>query len=164
LPTFERSFRPQDAGAAGALATTTGTVAFATPGSASGPGFGERLGGRLVAARGGWLASLGLGAIFAIGWTPCVGTILGGILGLAASSDSQAAGAVLLAAYTLGLGVPFIILALLYDRAPGLIRPLLRHGRAVSVIGGILVALIGVAMLMNWLVLLSQLVPFNTRI
>ena len=130
----------------------------------SGPGLGERLGGRIVSARGGWLASFGLGAIFAIGWTPCIGVILGGILTMAATSGSTGQGAMLLLAYTAGLGIPFLLIAAAYDRAPALIRPLVRHGQVVSLVGGLLVALIGVAMLMNWLALLARYVPFNTSI
>jgi cytochrome c-type biogenesis protein len=124
----------------------------------------DRLGGRLVSARGGWLASFGLGAIFAIGWTPCIGLILGGILTLAATSGSTLQGGILLVAYTAGLGIPFLAIAAVYDRAPGVLRPLIRHGRAVSIVGGLLVALIGVAMIFNWLALLPQYVPFNTQI
>ena len=64
------------------------------------PTFGDRLGGRLVGSRGGWLASFGLGAIFAVGWTPCIGVILGGILTMASTSTTVAQGAILLVAYT----------------------------------------------------------------
>jgi len=163
IPALERSWRPLDAGVAGSLAAATGTVALGTPGGtgdAAGPGLGERLGGRIVGARGGWLASFGLGAIFAIGWTPCIGFILGSILMTAATSSSAAQGAILLVAYTAGLGIPFLVIAAAYDRAPALVRPLVRHGRAVSLIGGLLVALIGVAMIMDWLALLARFVPF----
>jgi cytochrome c-type biogenesis protein len=131
---------------------------------AGGPGLGERIGGRLVTSRGGWLASLGLGAIFAIGWTPCVGVILGGILGLASSSATVGSGAILLVAYTAGLGIPFLAIALLYDRAPALLRPLIRRGRAVSIVGGLLVVAIGIAMVFDLLRLLPQYVPFNTAV
>lgn len=164
---LERSWRPLDAGAAGSLATATGTTALGTAsGSIAGvePGLGERLGGRIVSARGGWLASFGLGAIFAIGWTPCIGVILGGILTMAATSGSVAQGGILLVAYTAGLGLPFIAIAAAYDRAPALLRPLVRRGRLVSLIGGLLVAAIGVAMLFDWLALLARYVPFNTAI
>jgi len=166
IPAFDRTWRPLEAGAAASVASVTGTVAFAGGGNgvASGPTMADRLGGRLVSARGGWLASFGLGAIFAIGWTPCIGLILGGILTLAATSGSTLQGGILLVAYTAGLGIPFLAIAAVYDRAPNLLRPLLRHGRAVSIIGGLLVALIGVAMLFNWLALLPQYVPFNTQI
>ena len=165
IPALERSWRPLDAGAAGSLATATGTIALASPGApGAGPGLGDRLGGRLVGARGGWVASFGLGAIFAVGWTPCIGIILGGILTMAATGGSTGPGAILLVAYTAGLGVPFLLIAAAYDRAPALIRPLVRHGQAVSLVGGILVALIGVAMLMDWLALLPRFVPFNSAI
>jgi cytochrome c-type biogenesis protein len=164
VPALERSWRPLDAGAAQSVAIAGGTVALAAPGRGGGPGVGERLGGRLVTARGGWLASFGLGAIFAIGWTPCIGVILGGILMMAASSATVLQGGILLVGYTLGLGIPFLLIAVLYDRAPALLRPLVRHGRAVSFVGGLLVVAIGVAMLMNWLALLPQYVPFNTAV
>jgi cytochrome c-type biogenesis protein len=117
-----------------------------------------------VSARGGWLASFGLGAIFAVGWTPCIGVILGGILTMAATSGTVGQGVALLVGYTAGLGIPFLLIAALYDRAPGLLRPLVRHGRAVSIVGGLLVVAIGVAMVFDWLALLPQFVPFNTAI
>jgi cytochrome c-type biogenesis protein len=118
----------------------------------------------MVAPQAGLVASFGLGAIFAVGWTPCIGVILGGILGLAATSETAASGAVLLIGYTLGLGIPFLAVAVLFDRAPALLRPLVRHGRAVSVIGGLLVVAIGLAMIFDMLSLLVRLVPFNTAI
>jgi cytochrome c-type biogenesis protein len=166
IPALDRTWRPLEAGAAASVAGVTGTVAFGSAGGSpdDGPTMADRLGGRLVSARGGWLASFGLGAIFAIGWTPCIGLILGGILTLAATSGSTLQGGILLVAYTAGLGIPFLAIAAVYDRAPGLLRPLLRHGRVVSIVGGALVALIGVAMIFNWLALLPQYVPFNTQI
>ena len=163
IPALDRTWRPLEAGAAGSVADATGTLAL-QGGDATRGGFADRLGGRLVGTRGGWAASFGLGAIFAIGWTPCIGVILGGILTLAAAGNATVQGAALLLAYTAGLGVPFLLIAAVYDRAPGLIRPLVRHGRAVSMIGGALVVLIGVAMLFDWLALLPQFVPFNTQI
>jgi cytochrome c-type biogenesis protein len=163
IPVLERTWRPLDAGAAGSLATTTGSVALSAPGDGR-QSLGDRLGGRLVDTNGGWLASFGLGAIFAIGWTPCIGIILGGILTMAATSGTVAQGTILLIAYCLGLGLPFVAIALAYDRAPGLLRPLLRHGRTVSLIGGLLVAAIGVAMVLDLLRLLPQYFTFNTAI
>ena len=176
IPALDRTFRPLEAGAAASVAGATGTIALAAPSGSGGgalrwrrPGatgarFADRLGGRIVGARGGWVASFGLGAIFAIGWTPCVGVILGGILTMAATSGSTAAGAVLLVAYTAGLGIPFLLIATVYDRAPRLLGPILRRGQLVSAIGGALVILIGVAMLFDWLALLPRFVPFNTQI
>ncbi|HEX8939920.1 MAG TPA: cytochrome c biogenesis protein CcdA [Candidatus Limnocylindrales bacterium] len=168
VPALERAWRPLEAGASAARAGATGTMSLAAPASAGAPGqptgLADRLGGRLAGSRFGPLASFGLGVIFAVGWTPCIGAILGAILTLAASAGQSAQGGVLLAAYTLGLGLPFLALGLVYDRAPALLRPLVRHGRAVSVVGGLLVMAIGVAMLANWLVLLPRFVPLNSSI
>jgi cytochrome c-type biogenesis protein len=164
IPALDRTWRPLDAGAAGSLATTTGSIALSTGSPDGRPTFGDRLGGRLVGSDGGWLASLGLGAIFAIGWTPCIGIILGGILTMAATSGTVAQGTLLLVGYCLGLGLPFIAIALAYDRAPGLLRPLLRHGRTVALVGGLLVSAIGVAMVLDLLRLLPRYFQFLTAI
>ena len=162
IPALERTWRPLDMGAAGSLATATNSMRLGS--GASGPTIGDRLGGRIVSARGGWLASFGLGAIFAIGWTPCIGIILGGILTLAATSTTALQGTLLLVAYTVGLGLPFLIIAAVYDRAPRLIAPLVRHGRAVALVGGLLVAFIGVAMIFDWLAFFPRYFNFNTAI
>ncbi|MEX1170396.1 MAG: cytochrome c biogenesis protein CcdA [Chloroflexota bacterium] len=161
IPALERNWRPLDAGAAGSLAAATHSMGFGVGTSRS---VGDRLGGRIVSARGGWLASFGLGAIFAIGWTPCIGIILGGILTLAATSTTALQGTLLLVAYTLGLGLPFLLIAAVYDRAPRLLAPLVRHGRLVALIGGLLVAFIGVAMVFDWLSLFPRYFTFNTAI
>jgi cytochrome c-type biogenesis protein len=154
---LERTWRPLDAGASTSLATATGTMSL----GGSSDGFGDRLGSRLVSHRGGWLASFGLGAIFAIGWTPCIGIILGGILTLAITAGSTVQGTILLVAYTIGLGLPFIAIAVVYDRAPAIVRPLVRHGKTVSLIGGLLVAFIGIAMIFDWLSLLPRYFSFG---
>jgi cytochrome c-type biogenesis protein len=161
IPVIERTWRPLDAGASASLASTTGTIALAGPGRG---GLGTSIGGRLVGVRGGWLTSLGLGAVFAIGWTPCIGVILGSILTMAATSGTVLQGGLLLLAYSAGLGIPFLVLGVLYDRSPAIVGPLVRHGRAVSVIGGLLVVAIGVALVFDWLSLLPRYVPFNTQI
>jgi cytochrome c-type biogenesis protein len=161
IPALERTWRPLDSGAAGSLAAATNTVSLGGSGAST---IGDRLGGRIVSARGGWVASFGLGAIFAIGWTPCIGIILGGILTLAATSTTALQGSLLLVAYTLGLGLPFLLIAAVYDRAPRLLAPLVRHGRAVALIGGLLVAFIGVAMVFDWLALFPRYFNFNTAI
>ena len=57
----------------------------------------------------------------------------------------------MLIAYSLGLGIPFLLLALAADRSPAITRPLLRHGHTIEVIGGGLVVLMGVAILFDWL-------------
>jgi cytochrome c-type biogenesis protein len=161
---LQRTWRPLDAGAAGSLATATGSTALGSGGGSGQPGLGDRLGGHVVSSGGGWLASFGLGAIFAVGWSPCIGIILGGILTMAATSGTVAQGTLLLVAYCIGLGVPFLLIALAYDRAPTLISPLLRHGRTVSLIGGLLVSAIGVAMVLDLLRLMPRYLQFLTAI
>jgi cytochrome c-type biogenesis protein len=158
---LERVWRPLQAGGTAALATTTGTIAFGAPtGNAPGGSRLDRLGGRLIGRRGGYAASFGLGAIFAIGWTPCLGIVLSAILNMASTQDSVLQGGILLFAYTIGLGVPFLVLGLVYDRAPAILGPFTRHGRTVSLVGGLLVVAIGVAMLMDWLILLPRFFNF----
>ncbi len=121
------------------------------------------LDGRLIrrpgSQRRGVLGGFTLGAIFAIGWTPCIGPTLGAILGLAAIGTSPQVIA-LLVAYSLGLGIPFIALALAVDRAPAITRPLIRHGRTIELVGGALVVLIGLAILFDWLAVLYRTFSF----
>ena len=96
------------------------------------------------------LGAFGLGAIFAIGWTPCIGPTLGAILGLAALGPSVQAG-LLFAAYSAGLGIPFLLFAIAIDRVPGLVRALRRHARAMELAGGSLVVLVGLSLVFDWL-------------
>jgi cytochrome c-type biogenesis protein len=79
---------------------------------------------------------------------------------MASTTTTVAQGAILLVAYTLGLGLPFLAIALVFDRAPGILRPLVRHGREVSFVGGMLVVAIGLAMVFDWLSLLPQYFNF----
>jgi cytochrome c-type biogenesis protein len=88
-------------------------------------------------------ASLLVGMIFAAGWTPCVGPILSAILLMAASSKTVANGALLLTAYTVGLGVPFLIVAALVDVALPLLRKMNRHTRVISIVAGVLLIIMG---------------------
>jgi len=162
VPFLDRAWRPLDAGASASLASASGGMAIASAGGSG--GVGDRVGGRLVTSSGGWVASFGLGVVFAIGWTPCIGVILGSVLTLAATSGRAAEGALLLFAYTAGLGIPFILLGLVYDRAPAIVRPLVKHGRAVSFVGGMLVVAIGVAMLFDWLTFLPRYIPINAGV
>jgi cytochrome c-type biogenesis protein len=91
-----------------------------------------------------------LGSIFAVGWTPCIGPTLGAILMMAAvGTSAQVVG--LLVAYSLGLGIPFIVVALAVDRAPLITRPLLRYSRLVEVAGGALIIFLGLALIFDWL-------------
>jgi cytochrome c-type biogenesis protein len=153
IPVLERAWRPLDAGAQASLATASGAIALASPGPTT-PA--DRLGGWIAGSRVGWLASLGLGAIFALGWTPCIGIVLGGILTLAATRETAAQGGLLLAAYSLGLGLPFLLLGAAYDRAGRIVRGLGRYARAVTLAGGLLVAGIGVAIALDLLTVFNR--------
>jgi cytochrome c-type biogenesis protein len=110
----------------------------------------ERFDGKPGAQRGGLVGGFLLGAVFAVGWTPCIGPVLGSILMMAAVGASpQVVG--LLVAYSLGLGIPFIAVALAVDRAPLITRPLLRYGRVIEVAGGVLIIFLGLALIFDWL-------------
>ena len=90
-----------------------------------------------------------IGVTFGAGWSPCVGPILGAILTMAAGQGESGRAASLLAAYAVGLGVPFLATALAFGSAPGLLRRLNRRLHAVtSVSGGVMVAM-GAIMLLG---------------
>jgi cytochrome c-type biogenesis protein len=78
------------------------------------------------------------GVAFAIGWTPCVGPTLAAILALSAGGAAPEQGAVLLAVYAFGLGVPFLAFGLAFTRAGSAVRALRRHWRVVNVASGVL--------------------------
>ena len=89
---------------------------------------------RLALRPSGSMAASGLtGVAFAIGWTPCVGPTLAAILTLSAGGGGAAEGAVLLGAFSLGLGLPFLLFGLAFTRSLGLVRWLRRRWRVVSV-------------------------------
>jgi cytochrome c-type biogenesis protein len=89
-------------------------------------------------------AALVMGMAFAAGWTPCVGPILGVILTLAASTGSVSHGALLLFAYSLGLGVPFLLVALLFGSAKPVLSWLTRHSVIINRVAGATLIVIGV--------------------
>ncbi|PWW04124.1 cytochrome c biogenesis protein CcdA [Hoeflea marina] len=88
-----------------------------------------------------------MGLAFAFGWTPCIGPVLGAILGVAASGDTVSSGAILLAAYSLGLAVPFWIAALFSESFMRFVQTFRRHLGLVEKITGGLLVLTGVMFL-----------------
>ena len=90
-----------------------------------------------------------LGVVFAAGWTPCIGPILGGIIGLASVSASVAQGAGLLLVYALGLGIPFILVAVGVTEVSDRLGWLRRHQAAVSAVTGAMLVGIGFLMITN---------------
>jgi len=87
------------------------------------------------------------GMIFAIGYTPCVGAFLGSALMMASQEGTMAAGILMLVIYSAGLGIPFIISALLLDRLKGTFQVIKKHYRMVNIISGIFLIVIGVLMM-----------------
>jgi cytochrome c-type biogenesis protein len=91
-----------------------------------------------------------LGVLFAVGWTPCIGPTLGVMLNLAGNEGTASRGGLLLAFYCVGLGLPFIVFALLWRRALGALTFIRRHIAWVTRIGGAMFVLIGLALLTGW--------------
>lgn len=89
-----------------------------------------------------------LGAVFALGWTPCLGPTLTGVIAVASATDGAtvARGVVLVLAYCLGLGIPFVLLALGSARAVQGLGWLRRHTRTIQIFGGVLLILVGAAL------------------
>ncbi|MUL81693.1 MULTISPECIES: cytochrome c biogenesis CcdA family protein [unclassified Mycolicibacterium] len=89
-----------------------------------------------------------LGAVFALGWTPCLGPTLTGVIAVASATDGAtvARGVVLVLAYCFGLGIPFVLLALGSARAVTGLGWLRRHARTIQILGGVLLILVGTAL------------------
>lgn len=103
------------------------------------------------ARRFGSAAALVMGMAFAFGWSPCVGPILGSILMMAASSAEVGRGALLLGAYSLGLGVPFVAVALLLGRVKPLLSWLNRHALVINRVAGAVLIVLGVLIVTGWI-------------
>jgi cytochrome c-type biogenesis protein len=100
-----------------------------------------------------------LGVAFAAGWTPCVGPILGGIIGLASLGSSVVQGTVLLFAYAFGLGVPFVLVAVGATAANQRLLWFRKHEAAVSLVTGAMLILVGFLMITNLFIKLSGALP-----
>ncbi|HEU4759865.1 MAG TPA: cytochrome c biogenesis protein CcdA [Dehalococcoidia bacterium] len=103
-------------------------------------------------SRPGYPRSLLMGMTFAAGWTPCIGPVLGSIIGLAIIEDAVAKGALMLVAYSAGLGVPFLIMAVALQSISEQLRRLRPLMAAVPLVSGLLVVAVGVLMLTNSLI------------
>jgi cytochrome c-type biogenesis protein len=105
-----------------------------------------------------------LGAAFALGWTPCVGPVLAGLLAAAAASRTAAVGAALLAVYATGLAVPFLLLAWAVARGRAGVGLLRRHHHTLARVGGALLVVVGLAMAAGaWTQLFAPLVRLFVR-
>jgi cytochrome c-type biogenesis protein len=116
----------------------------------------------------GLLGAYVVGVAFAFGWTPCIGPILGAILLFASQQDTVGQGVLLLAAYSAGLGIPFVLSGLAINGFFSAFGRLRRHMRAVEYVAGALLVGVGLLLLTNRLTLLanyfSRLFPSLTRI
>jgi cytochrome c-type biogenesis protein len=96
-----------------------------------------------------------MGLFFAAGWTPCIGATLGAILTLGVSQNAAGQAMWLAAGYSLGLGIPFLLLAIGLERATAWMRKLSRFRRAFQIASGILIISIGVLLVTNWMSLIA---------
>jgi cytochrome c-type biogenesis protein len=102
------------------------------------------------------LGAMLVGIAFAFGWTPCIGPILAGILAIAGSKNSVAEGILLLAVYSLGLGIPFLITSLAINQFFNFSRRVRRYYHAIEVASGALLIAIGVLILTGQLTIITR--------
>ncbi len=98
-----------------------------------------------------------LGFTFSFGWTPCIGPILGAVLGLSASKGQAAYGGLLMFVYALGLLIPFMILSIFSDLLLRHVKLLKKHMKKIRIVGGIIIVLMGLLLMTNNLNLLVTL-------
>ena len=94
----------------------------------------------------GFFSSLLFGVVFSIGWTPCVGAFLGSALMIAANQGHVVEGMLMLLVYSLGLGIPFFISALLIDRLKGAFSFIKKHYNVINIVSGVLLVAVGLLM------------------
>ncbi|MDI3279883.1 MAG: cytochrome c biogenesis protein CcdA [Bacillota bacterium] len=147
LPVLDRVWRPFSSGVGsgrGPHESGPPGEAGTSPRKSAGAGGGK-----------GVLAAFLLGVSFSAGWTPCVGPLLGSILIYAGTAETAARGALLLALYAGGLGLPFLAAAAALDRLAPLLGFLRRHALLAERVSGLLLAALGVALSFDWWPLFS---------
>ena len=102
-----------------------------------------------------YLRSLLIGGTFAFAWTPCISPVLGSVLTLAFSSETAWHGAFLLAIYSLGLGLPFLIIGAAFSSITPLLKRIYRYSRIIYIISGIVLVVVGILILTGNLTLLT---------
>lgn len=106
-----------------------------------------------------YLTSFLFGGAFAVGWTPCVGAVLGAVLTLAASNPGAALPMML--AYSLGLGLPFIIAAIFISQATGAIEKISPYLKTINLVFGLVIVILGVLIFTNSLNIVASLLPLE---
>ena len=99
----------------------------------------------------GFFSALLFGVIFSVGWTPCVGAFLGSALMLASQQGETLTGILMLLCYSLGLGIPFLLSAVLIDRLKGAFGFIKRNYKTINLICGSFLILVGISMAAGWL-------------
>lgn len=107
-----------------------------------------------VRRKAGYFTSFLFGMTFAVGWTPCVGAVLGSIFALAATHPGSAA--TLLFTYSIGLSLPFLLVGIFYSQASGFIKVSAKYTRVISIIFGVLLVVVGILLLLNRLSLIAS--------
>lgn len=100
-------------------------------------------------------SSIAMGVFFAAGWSPCIGATLGAILTLGFSSNTVGQAMVLSLGYSLGLGIPFLLLAMAVDQAVPLVKKLHKYLRTFQIISGLLIIAIGILMITSQMTVIA---------
>lgn len=95
----------------------------------------------------GFFASVLFGIVFALGWTPCVGVFLGSALMMASQKGTMIAGILMLLCYSAGLGIPFVLSAVILDKLKATFQMIKTHYRLINLISGIFLILVGIFMM-----------------
>ncbi len=102
------------------------------------------------------LGAVLVGIAFAFGWTPCIGPILGGILVVAGAKETVREGVVLLAVYSLGLGIPFLLTSLAIDKFFAVSKRIRRHYHTIELVSGGLLVVVGLLIFTHQLTVITQ--------
>lgn len=107
-----------------------------------------------------FFSSIIFGIVFSIGWTPCVGAFLGSALALASQQGSVLKGIVLLLTYSLGLGIPFVLSAIIIDKLKSTFNFIKRNYKIINLISGIFLVIIGILMMTGYIGYFLSLLTF----
>ena len=111
----------------------------------------------------GLLGALVLGLAFAFGWSPCIGPILATVIGIASTKDTVGQGVFLLAVYSLGLGIPFLLTSLGLNKFLSFYSRFKRHFHTMEIVSGVLVIIVGALMLSGKMTQLNAWFSFLNR-